>query len=167
MSNNIPAGPLANFFAPEMGDEPVWLLTLEHPDIVGVARISSSGTRVSDSPLIYQFVSIGEVYTFAPFGMKAPDDIDERGPVAQLVVENVSRDLIAFARSVTTRGTCAIQLVDATDHDLIIRDWPEFDIVRCNYNATVITFELSLDALNDVAYPADTMGPATFPALFE
>lgn len=166
MSNSIPAGPLADFFAPQMGDEPVFLLTLQHPDFPTVARISTSGTRVSDSPLIYEFVSDGETYTFAPVGVKSPDDIDERGPVAQLVVENVSRDLVAFARSVTTRGTCAIQLVDATDHDLVIRDWPEFDIMRCGYNANTITFELGLDALNAVAYPADTMGPSTFGAIF-
>lgn len=166
MSNSIPAGPLADFFAPQMGKEPVALLTLQHPDFPDVARISSGGVRVSDSPLVYEFESNGETYTFTPFANRLPDDIDQRGPVAQLVVENVSRDLVAFARSVTTRGTCQIQLVDGTDGDLVIRDFPDLDIMQCSYNAGSITFELSLDALNEVAYPADLMTPANCPAMF-
>jgi len=146
---------------------PVVLITLQHPDIPGIARLSSDPTeRLSETPLRYGTESNGHIYLFAPMSVQLPDDVGERAPMARIVIENVSRELVERARSVTTPGTASIQVVLSSSPNDVEYDTPEFDIRGFRGDAESLTLELGLDSLTDEPFPAGVFAPSGFPGLF-
>lgn len=146
---------------------PIWLITLAHPDFAGTLRLSSDPTaRISSTPLLYGTVSNGLTYQFCPMAVAAPDDIDERGPTARFVIENVGRELITLVRSVTTPGTCALRMVMSATPDVPEADYPLLDLRGVTYNAETITVEVGIDMLELIPYPAGIFAPSGFPGLF-
>lgn len=155
------------FTAQESGEVPVVLMTFEHQDFAGPLRLSSDPTtRLSEDPLQYGIVSNGDTYLFCPMSVQLPDDMDERAPAARLMIENVSRELVAFIRSVTTPGTCRIVLVLASDPDTMEVEYPILDLRGVQYNADTLTVELGLDALDTEPFPAGAFVPSSFGGLF-
>lgn len=153
--------------AQETGEVPVVLLTISHPSFPDIARLSSDPTtRLSEAPLKYGTVSRGQTFIFAPFSTALPDDVDQRAPTARFMIENVSRDLVETIRSVSTPATASIELVLASSPDDVEMEFPAFDIRSANYNANIMTLELSIDALTDEPYPAGNFDPSAFPGLF-
>lgn len=153
--------------AQESGETPIALLTFEHPDFPGPLRLSSDPTtRLSENPLQYGTVSDSETYLFCPMSIQLPDDMDERAPNARLAIENVSRELVAFIRSVTTPGTCRIVVVLASAPDTVEVEWPILDVKGVQYNANILTVELGLDALETEPFPSGAFVSSYFPGLF-
>lgn len=150
----------------ETGECAVVLLTLEHPSFAEPLLLSSDPTeRLSEDPLSYGTVSRGETYVFCPMGVSLPDDLGERAPAARLMVENVSRELVAVLRGLSSPGTARVEIVLASSPDDVEIEYPAFDIVRAQYNANTITLELSIDALTEEPYPAGAFNPSGFPGL--
>jgi hypothetical protein len=154
-------------YDPQTEEIPIVLITIEHDDIEGALRLSSDPTeRLSDTPLQYGTVSNGDTYLFCPMSISLPDDMDERAPTARFAIENVSRELIAFARSVTTPGTCSIQIVLASSPDDVEIEYPEMDLRSVQFSATMLTLEMGIDSLDQEPFPAGTFNPVWFPGLF-
>lgn len=153
--------------AQESGEVPVVLMTFEHQDFAGPLRLSSDPTtRLSEEPLQYGTVSDSETYIFCPMSIQLPDDMDERAPTARLSIENVSRELVAMVRSITTPGTCRIVLVLASDPDTIEVEYPILDLRGVQYNADTLTVELGLDALDTEPFGSGAFVPSYFGGLF-
>lgn len=153
--------------AQEVGDEPIVLLTITHPDFADPARLCSAPlTRLSDAPLQYGLVSRGETYLFAPFTGQLPDDVDERAPTARFILENVSRSLVAMIRSVSSPASATVEVILASSPDDVEIEYPQFQVQNVSYNANVMTVDLSIDSMTDEPYPAGTFSPSGFPGLF-
>ncbi|ODT22213.1 MAG: hypothetical protein ABS35_15285 [Kaistia sp. SCN 65-12] len=151
----------------ETGEVMVGLLTISHPAFLTPLRLSSDPTeRLSDEPLTYGTTSRGETYTFCPMVVSLPDDLGERAPAARFMVENVSRKIVEQIRAIISPGTANLELVLASSPDSVEIGYPEFQVSRAQYNANVITLEVSIDALTDEPYPAETFNPSGFPGLF-
>ncbi len=166
MSRTLSLGMREAMNAQETGEVSVALLTLEHPSFPDPLRLSSDPTeRLSEEPLTYGTVSRGETYIFCPMGVSLPDDLGERAPAARLMVENVSRELVAVLRDIASPGTARLEIVLASSPDDVEIEYPAFDIVRAQYNANTITLELSIDALTEEPYPARAFDPSGFPGL--
>ncbi|MBE1208103.1 DUF1833 family protein [Aminobacter carboxidus] len=153
--------------AQETGEIMVGLLTITHPSFPTPLLLSSDPTeRLSDEPLTYGTSSRGDTYTFCPMVVSLPDDLGERAPTARLMIENVSRQIVEKIRGIANPGLGKLELVLASSPDDVEIGYPDFEIVRAQYNANVITLELSIDALTDEPYPAETFNPSGFPGLF-
>lgn len=151
----------------DSGEVAVVLLTISHPMLPAPIRVSSDPTqRLSLTPVQYGTVSRGQTYLFCPLSVSLPDDVGERAPAAQIQIENVSRDLIALARSTATRATVRLELVLASTPDTVEVPFPQFDLGSVSYTADAITLELAIDSMTNFKYPAGTFDPASFPALF-
>lgn len=153
--------------AQDTGEILITLLTISHPDFPDSMRLSSDPTQMlSVDPLRYGTVSRGDTFLFAPFSQTFPDDNGERAPTMRLLTENVSRDLVAMIRSVSTRPTALVEVVLASSPDTIEIEYPPMEVVNASYNANVMTVDLSIDGMAEVAYPARTFSPSAFPGLF-
>lgn len=153
--------------AQEARETAVVLLTLTHPDLPQPLRLSSyPAVRTSEVPLEYVTYSRGQTFRFFPFAIVIPDDVQERAPVAQLQIENVTRSLVALIRSTNISAVVAIELAVASALDEPFAEFGEFDLQRVTYDADVMTLELSTDALTDIPYPSGSFTPAGFPGLF-
>lgn len=167
MSRTVSLTARAAINAQDTTEIPVVLLTIAHPDFADTLRISSDPTtRISTTPLLYGTVSDGNTFQFCPLSISLPDDMDERAPTARLGVENVSQVLVELVRSVTTPGTCTIQMVLASSPDTVEIEWPTLDIRGVQFNANLMNFEFGLNALDDEPFPAGIFAPSGFPGLF-
>lgn len=150
----------------ETGEVAVVLLTLEHPSFPEPLLLSSDPTeRLSEEPLSYGTISRGDTYVFCPMGVTLPDDLGERAPVARIVVENISRELIKVMKPLAGLATGKVEIVLASSPDEVEIEYPVLDIVRAPYNANTITLEFSIDALTEEPYPAGAFDPSGFPGL--
>lgn len=145
----------------------VTLLELQHPDIPGIARLSSDPTqRVTDVPWRYGTISGGNTYLFCPMIITQPDDIDERAPTSVLQIAQVDRQLTVLARSVITSGTCNMKQVLASAPNTVEYTWPTFDIRSFSLVASMLSLEFGNDALDREPFPAYKITPSGFPGGF-
>lgn len=159
---------LRNAMNAQQTDEiPIVLIEIAHPDFAGTLRLSSDPTeRFGTDPLRYGTTHDSNEYLFCPMSIELPDDIDERAPRARLAIENVSREIVDEARSITSPPTAKIMIVLASDPETIEVEYPEFDLENVSFNADVISVEMGLQSLEDEPFPGGTFAPSGFPGLF-
>lgn len=154
-------------FAQESGKVAALLLTITHPDLVDPIRISTDPTeRITIEPLRYGTVSRGETYYFVAAEVHLPDEVEKSPPTSRLMIENVTRELVPLARSVTSPPSVKIEGIVAAAPDTIEFEVPALDMVNLSYDAGYLTFDLVMDALANEACPAGSFDPASFPGLF-
>jgi hypothetical protein len=154
-------------FAQESDDVPIFLAAITHPLLPETIYLSSDPTeRLSDAPLLYGTQSRGNVYKFIGMDITIPDEEDKNPPASKLVVSNATRDLIPLARSVSTPAKITIEAVLSSAVNDVEFSIPRMDMVNVQYNASELTFSLSIDALTTEPYPAGSFDPSGFPGLF-
>ncbi|KTR07331.1 hypothetical protein NS365_04545 [Aureimonas ureilytica] len=154
-------------FGQQTGEVPVVLLTISHPMLSAPIRLSGDPTaRLSEQPLRYGTASRGALYDFLPFAISLPDDVSERAPVAQIVLDNVDRTLVSMVRSIPTPSTVRIEIVLASSPDAVEIDFPAFQVQGVTFDASSMTLQLGLDDLTDKPFPAGNFDPSGFPGLF-
>ncbi len=157
MSAGLSAACKAALYAPNTGDLPLCLLTLDHDDWAQPVRL------VNDRQ---DLVSNGDTYTARAFSVQLPADKDGP-PRAVLVVDNVDRALVAAMRTITTPPTVSIGLVLRSAPNTIERTWPNLRIRSAQIHATALEVELGPNAVFDEGYPGLDFTPLAFPAGFD
>lgn len=144
------------------------LLELKHPDTTEIIRISGDDTKMlaSEPEIEWGTISRGKTYYYRPISLRLPTDMADRPPRMQLVVENVSGDMVAFCASMIQRGTCDLDIVAASAPDLVQLPFPLMDLRGFTRNSNVITFDIGLDAAEDEPIPAGIFSPSGFPGAF-
>lgn len=154
-------------FAQNSDEVAVFLLTITHPALATPIRLSSDATqRLSDDPLVYGTISRGEEYLFVGMDITLPDEKDKAPPSSRLVISNVNRELVPLARSISTPAKVKIETILASAPDNVEVTVPALDMVSLVYDASELTFDLTMDALSSEPYPAGSFTPADFPGLF-
>lgn len=160
---------LAAANAEESGVFPILLLTVTHPDLAEAIRISTDPTQriiETDSEVIYGTVSNGDNYLFLPMQIKLPGEQEEGLSAMQIELDNVSRDLTAIIRSISTPPSVNVDIVLNSDVDTVLASWPEFLMVNVKTTAQSISASLTLETLVREPYPAGTFNPSEFPGCF-
>lgn len=152
-------------FAQESAEPVAFLLTITHPQLATPILLSSDATtRISDEP-VYATISRSLTFLYAACGLQIPDEQDGAAPAAKLVIENVTREVISLARSVSTPPQVKMEVVLVSAPDTVEITWPAFDMTGLQYDGSTLQFDLTIDALTTEPYPSGTFGPADFPAL--
>jgi hypothetical protein len=155
-------------YSQESAEVPVALILMRHPDTNDVLYISGDNTVLLDTEpeLVWGTVSRGKTYTYRPLSLRLPTDVADRPPRMHLMVENVTGAMVAFCASMIQRGTCDIDIVTASQPDIVQIPFPIMDIRGYTRNSDIVTFEIGLDAAEDEPIPAGLFTPAGFPGMF-
>lgn len=98
----ISAAGMQALFAESSEEIVLPLVTITHPDYPGTSRLVANMTDISYG---------GNTYTALPFEFVLAADTQDAVPVAKIRFDNVSRDLVALLRSVTTPATMQVEII--------------------------------------------------------
>ena len=139
--------------------EEVWLvlLTLSHPDLPDDIRIVNNTEPIQ---------SRGQDYVPLAFDIVLPSDTEERPPLAEVRIDNVSRDLTESIRSISDAPTATIEVIVASNPDEAVVSYTGFRLIGIGWDAADVTGQLVLDDISIEPFPAGRFTPASFPGLF-
>lgn len=144
-------------FAPETGEVLISLLTIEHEDLAEPLRLCNNSANLW---------SRGELYLALPFTLTLPDDSEENPPEARITLDNISRELVAVIRSITTAPMVTLELVRSGDLDQVEAYYTDFQMRRITYEALTLQADLFLENLDREPWPSGRYIPAMFRGLF-
>lgn len=147
----------AAVFAQETGEAFLILLTVDHDDLDAPLRFSSDGVDTTSN---------GNVYYAYPFTFTLPPMADEKPPFANLVIDNVSREIVSAIRGLSSAPTISAIGVLASDPDEIEVQLPDFKLARVTYDRLIVSGTLLVDSLMNEPFPAHSFMPSNFPGLF-
>ncbi len=154
-------------YAQETDEVPIALLTVTHESLSIPIYISSDPTtRLSDEPLLYGTESRGNQYIYLPFEFTLPDDASDSPPRVQLTMDNIDRTLVAMLRSFVTPPTLKMEIILASDPDLVEITVPVLDMSDATIDDHAISTTLVADPLINEPHPAGQFTPGSFPGLF-
>lgn len=156
-------GGLQAIFAQSTGDVIVPAIRLKHPSL-GETEIKLVSNVTEEN-----LVGLLTDYQIFPLQIVLAPDIEENAPQAQIIIDNISRELIDELRSWESAPTITIELFRITPNneitlEVIVED---FELKNIKYDATTITGTLSFerDILNEAA-TKDRFTPNVAPGLF-
>lgn len=153
-------------FAQESGEVPIFLLTITHKTLTAPILLTTDATqRLTTDPLAYGTISRGLTFKYAGVDITLPNEEDRAPPASKLTVQNVTRDLIPLARSISSPPSIKIEAVLQSALDAVEMTWPALDMTNLNYDMATLTFDLTMDSLVTEPYPAGRFSPAYFPGL--
>jgi len=148
---------LAQIFAQDSDDPFLMLVTLSHESFDEPIRLVNNTEEI---------ISRGE--TFTPFPMRARFPVDDGESARDFTMEfdNVSLDLIAAMRTVTSQIGVKIELILASMPNEVQMIQDDLLIGAINYNQSTIQVKIILDSFLNTELTSETYGPTNFPGLF-
>lgn len=154
LSNSI----LAQLYAQESDDPFLTLFTLSHPDW------SSDINWVNNTESI---VSNGTTFEPFPISITLPTEDGETLQSIKIEFDNVSREVIEEIRSATENNiSVAMQMILASNPDVVEIELGEMTIVSVNYDAQKVTATLTLDDFLNTEITGEKYTPTLYPGLF-
>lgn len=133
------------------------LLTISHATLATPIRVVNNTEEV---------FSNGQIYIAFPFSVQLPNDSQDTGPVAKLVIDNVSTDIARVIRSIATPPYVDISVVRISDLDTVELDLPTFRLRNVQWDALSVSGDLVIDNIMQEPYPQRSFTPAEYPGLF-
>lgn len=150
------------------------LFHIEHPDLAAPIRLSTDNTeRLSSDPdLMYGTRSnwrganrITEPFLWIIASTVLPSDLEDAPASAQLVIENLDREMVRLLNSFTTPATVHMAVVLADTPDLIEQEWSNLQLVSSEKDPGSILVSLSREEIEMEYFPAGRMTRNRFPGL--
>ena len=161
----LPQSTLQELFAPESGEDYITLLTLTIPG-VGTVRLSDMWTSYDAATETYRTVSRSQVYGTLPMRFADPTDKAHEAPRGRIVIDNVSRQIIANLRVATGEIAVTMEKVLTSAPDTVDILFPGLIIDAIDYDAETISADIAFDLLAREMFPQHVMGPSSFKGLF-
>ena len=143
-------------FAQETDEIWLILLTISHPDLTDDIRVVHNPVAITSRGLNF----IG----FA-FELSLPIDAPDRAPIAELRIDNVSREIAQAVRSISSAPTVTIEVIRAAAPDVVELSLEGFRLQNVNWDAGSVRGALVLDDIATEPFPAGIFSPAGFPGL--
>jgi hypothetical protein len=128
--------------------------------------------EAKDKPPLYLvnnnevFVSNGIEYQPFPFALNLPSDTGERLPRIQIVISNISNEIIEAIRAEITPPVLTIEMVSSAYPDIVEKRLDFLTLRGVSYDASTITGELEVINVMSTAFPAESYSPVHYPGLF-
>lgn len=155
MPNQITDALRAQFFAQESNDPFLMLVTLQNTSFI--LRLVNNSSDI---------VSNGNTFTAYPMKIRLPIDDGETARDIQIDFDNVSLEMIRNIRSVTESIGVSIQMVLASQPDVIQMSLDDLLIGNITYNATKISASIVMDNFLSVEMTSERYTPNNFPGMF-
>ena len=138
------------------GDTFLWLARISHPQMTTIDIVNNNVDVLSNSVN----------YTAYAFGIIVNDDNGDRIPELKLTVDNVDRMLVDEIRTLPSAMTVDLQLVLASDPDVVEMEFPSMTLRRVNYNATTITGTLVVSEMLSIRFPKGKITAENYAGIF-
>jgi len=132
------------------------LLTITHDDITPIRVVNNNENITSDSNLFVAY----------PFEITLPDSTGDGTPSAQLVIDNVSREIAESIRSISTAPKVTISVIRAADPDTIEITFAPFTLRNVKWDMMKVSGDLSMEDIALEPFPIGQFSPAQFQGLF-
>jgi hypothetical protein len=133
------------------------LLVIDHDTMPAPVRLVANTEDV---------VSDGETYTAFPFRCVLPPAVQGELPQLDLVVDNVTRELVDEIRSIATPASLTISVVLAATPDTVEVGPYLLEVVGAAYDRHEVRLSLAAEPLLTEPYPQGLFTPGQFPLLF-
>lgn len=141
-------------------DQAFWaLLQFSHADWVEPFRFVNDRADHDDAG--------GNTWQGFPFEITLPDDRDDELGVAQLVIDNVDRQIVQTIRSIQSPATVQVWVVRSGDIDDVVAGPYEFSLNKASWNALTVSADLEHEPILNMMYPQHAFTPITVPGLFK
>lgn len=144
------------------------LLTLSNDDMEEPIRVCSAPVeKFTDlGENVYGVTSNFNRFVFLPFEIELPQD-DKTGAVsAKLTIDNVTREIIQYARQTRNVLNVTLQVVLSNNLDYVELEYKNFKLRNISYDGLTVSGDLSIDYLGLEPFPAGRFTPSGFPGLF-
>ncbi len=132
------------------------LLTITHDDITPIRVVNNNENITSDSNLFVAY----------PFEITLPDSTGDGTPSAQLVIDNVSREIAESIRNISTAPKVTISVIRAADPDTIEITFAPFTLRNVKWDMMKSSGDLSMEDIAIEPFPIGQFSPAQFQGLF-
>lgn len=145
MSRDVSLDFIAAVNAQETDEAFIVLVTIEHPDLPDPVYLNNSGANLESRANL----GLGP-FLACPFEPTLSDDSDDRPPQAKLIIDNIDRALVATIREAAAGGVAPVvtlELVKASDPDVVEAAFTDFEMREVTYNSLTIEATLTLESL--------------------
>jgi hypothetical protein len=128
-----------------------------------------SGTGISTSRLANNYSNVtsgGNTYTACPFYVVLPNDEEGGLPRVQIIMENVSTDLIDEIRGIAAAPDITLSIVLGSDPNVIEWGPYSFKLRNVTYDKHIIRGDLRLYDLLNEPYPGESLTAITAPGAY-
>jgi hypothetical protein len=147
----------AALYAPSTDRVLIDLITITHAELGAPVRICTD---------MVAMVSRGHTYMALPVSISMPNDTEGEPPRVVLVVDNVSRELVAAVRSIETPPVVTVETVIASAPNIVELGPFVYEADQVELDKFELRLDLALEALQREPYPAPIFNPAAFPLIF-
>jgi hypothetical protein len=142
------------------------LITIRHSTLVNPIRVSNDPTQLLPIALVKGTVSNGEEFIFFPFEFVFPNQEAFASPVAQIRLDNVSREISTIINELPSSPTFDVQVVLASTPDIVELELLDFKLRRVEWNAINVIGDISVEYFDQEPYPSGRFNPSGFPGLY-
>lgn len=154
-------------FDQQTDELPVLLLTIAHPDLGSVWRLSSDNADLLDfEEQLRGTISRGHNYYFFPMDVSLPEDGEDASNVIQITLDNVTREITPLLKSTVTPASVTIEIVLASAPDEVEIEFPDFELASADVDAGSVVLSLTVDTMASEPFPADNFTPSSFGGLW-
>lgn len=157
MSRNISVVALRAMFESQTDEVFLVLLAIAHPDLASPLNVVNNTQDIESG---------GVTYTAFPFQIKLQGETEDQITSAQLSIDNVTREIVAAIRSITSAPTVTMRIVLASQPDTVEVGPVDFVLRDVSYDAQTVSGTLGYEDRLDAHIPKDRFTPELFPGLF-
>lgn len=142
------------------------LLTATNDNFDAPIRLSSDPTAILPIAGVKGTVSRSDEYIYAPFNITLPSQDDTGVSRASVSIDNIDRRITQNIRQARSKIMITVEIVLASDPDTVEVAIENFQLVNVDYDAFVVSGELSVEYFGLEPYPWARFTPSLFPGAF-
>jgi len=158
MPRTVSLAAIQGAMAQETDEVYLILLAVDHDDLPSTLRFVNNTVDVTSN---------SDLYTAFPFDVTMPDDTEEKEPLAELRIDNVSRELIDEIRTIQSPPLITLSVILASTPDTIEWGPLEFETQGVTYTALSIIFKLGYSTFIREPFPYRAFDTIGFPGMFQ
>lgn len=166
MSRNLSAEAKKAIFAARTRESFITLLTISHGSFLQPIRIADDAYQ--HLPLAGQpgVISRGMEFVYLPFRIVLPASDDTGVSRAKIAIDNIDRKMVQAARSADSALEVTIEIVLSSQPNVVEMAEENFRLEKVDYDALVVSGEISVEYYDLEPYPAGRFTPSGFPGMF-
>lgn len=157
MSNNLSPEMIAQLFSQSSSDPLLTLITLSHTSWAANKRFVNNTEDI---------ISNGLTYSKFPMRITLPADDGESARQVAIEFDNVSLELTANFRMVTSPISVVLSMVLASIPNAVQMSIEELKIGQISYDRTKVSAKLYMDNFLTSALTSERYDPTTYPGIF-